>query len=76
VSCFVNGDRRFLPDITKDKIRNVGQQSRTNPSLLCCKKGLRFSLFCVIIFMQLSSFLERSLKCLLIYLHNLYPKCI
>jgi len=27
----VNGDRRFLPDITKDKIRNVGQKSRTNP---------------------------------------------
>ena len=34
VSCFVNGDRRFLPDITKDKIRNVGQKSRTNPSLV------------------------------------------
>ena len=28
----MNGDRRFLPDITKDKIRNVGQKSRTNPS--------------------------------------------
>ena len=24
VSYFVNGDHRFLPDITKDKIRNVG----------------------------------------------------
>ena len=33
VSCCVNGDRRFLHDVTKDNIRNVGQKSRTNPSL-------------------------------------------
>ncbi len=33
VRCFVNGDRRFLHDVTKDNIRNVGQKSRTNPSL-------------------------------------------
>ena len=36
--CFVNGDRRFLHDVTKDNIRNVRQKTRTNPSLLCCKR--------------------------------------
>ena len=52
VRCFVNGDRRFLHDVTKDNIRNVGQKSRTNPSLLYSKKGLRFSLFCDIIILE------------------------
>ena len=31
VSCFVNGDRRFLRDVTSDKIPNVEQKSRTTP---------------------------------------------
>ena len=31
VSCFANGDRRFLRDVTSDKIRNVEQKSRTIP---------------------------------------------
>ena len=47
--CFVNGDRRFLHDVTKDNIRNVGQKSRTNPFLIYSQKGLRDSLFCCII---------------------------
>ena len=39
VRCFVDGDRRFLHDVTKDNIRNVGQKSRTNPSLRQSKTG-------------------------------------
>ena len=31
VSCFANGDRRFLRDVTLDKIPNVEQKSRTTP---------------------------------------------
>jgi hypothetical protein len=31
VSCFANGDRRFLRDVTSDKIPNVEQKSRTIP---------------------------------------------
>ena len=52
VRCFVNGDRRFLHDVTKDNIRNVGQKSRTNPSLIYSKKGLRFLQFCGIIILS------------------------
>ena len=31
VSCFANGDRRFLRDVTLDKIQNIEQKSRTTP---------------------------------------------
>ncbi len=31
VSCFVNGDRRILRDITKNQIQNIEQNSRTTP---------------------------------------------
>ena len=31
VSCFANGDRRFLRDVTSGKIQNVEQKSRTIP---------------------------------------------
>ena len=31
VSCFVNGDRRFLRNVTLNLIQNVEQKSRTNP---------------------------------------------
>ena len=30
-SCFANGDRRFLRDVTSDKTQNVEQKSRTIP---------------------------------------------
>ena len=42
VSCFANGDRRFLRNVTKDKIQNVEQKSRTNPSLVK-RLGEKFS---------------------------------
>jgi hypothetical protein len=29
--CCGNGDRRFLRDVTKDKIQNIEQKSRTTP---------------------------------------------
>ena len=31
VSCFVNGDRRILRDVTKNKIQSIEQNSRTTP---------------------------------------------
>ena len=31
VSCFVNGDRRILRDVTSDQIQNIEQNSRTTP---------------------------------------------
>ena len=31
VSCFVNGDRRILRDVTKNQIQNIEQNSRTTP---------------------------------------------
>ena len=39
VSCFENGDRSFLRNITKMEIQNVEQKTRTNPSLSANKKG-------------------------------------
>ena len=31
VSCFVNGDRRILRDVTKNQIQSIEQNSRTTP---------------------------------------------
>ena len=44
VCCFLSGDRRFLRNITKDKIRNVEQKSRTNPLRRAKKASDAFAL--------------------------------
>ena len=52
VSCFVNGDRRILRDVTKNQIQNIEQNSRTTPlgstKITKRRTQVRLLLFCVI----------------------------